>query len=114
MITATYQLGPQQISAKVEGNALLFFDAESGMITTLEGLRFSRAGVLKEFPDLKEEKEWRKVALERLKEHLKTFQTEKEKMNYVTRELVRFGGYLPLFWQQKGFRVKQFFHGEIL
>jgi hypothetical protein len=33
------------------------------MITTIDGLRLNKGGVIKEFPDLKDRKDWRTEAI---------------------------------------------------
>jgi len=75
------------------------------MTTTLEGLKFSKAGVLIEFPDLKNNKEWKEIAINRLKEHIKSIPIEEHKLNYVKAELIKHG-YVPMFKQRAGFRPK--------
>lgn len=107
MINATFQLASDLVSVKVEENNLCFFDVGSGQVTTLEGLRMSKAGVLKEFPDLKDEIEWKKFAIDRLKDHMKSFNTEMEKMIYIKNELIKFG-YAPLHYAKQGFRPQKF------
>jgi len=107
MITATFKIGGDTISVKVEKNNLFFFDVGTGQVSTLEGLRMSKAGVLKEHPDLKGNIGWKKIATERLKEHVKKIKTEMEKIIYVKNELKKFG-YEPLFYAKQGFRTKKF------
>ena len=107
MINGTFKLAGDLVSVKIEGNSLAFFDISTGQMTTLEGLRMSKAGVLKEFPDLKHEIDWRKIAIERLKTHMKTIETEMKKMNYIKGELIKFG-YEPLHYQKSGFRTRKF------
>ena len=93
------------VEVVIDGNNLLFSDS-SGQITLLEGLRFDKEGVIREFPDLKDDEEWKKKAIERLKEHIKQMKTEKETLDYVKDELVKFGN-KALFYRQKGFRPKK-------
>jgi hypothetical protein len=93
------------VEVVIQGNTLLFSDS-SGQVTLLEGLQFSKEGVIKEFPDLKDDEEWKKKAIERLKEHIKTIPTEKETLDYVKDELVKFGN-KALFYRQNGFRPKK-------
>jgi len=107
MINATFQVDSDLISVKIEGNNLAFFDVGTGLMTTLEGIKFSKAGVLKEFPDLKDNPDWKLISMERLKNHIKSFKTEMEKINYVKDELIKFG-YKALFYQVAGFRTKKF------
>jgi hypothetical protein len=85
----------------------MFQDVGTGMITSVEGLRLSKAGVLKEHPDLKDNPDWKKIAINRLKDHVKSFKNEMNKLNYVKDELNKFG-YDALFYQRAGFRPKKF------
>ena len=107
MINATFKLGGEMISVKVEGNNLIFFDNGTGQITTLEGIRFSKPGVIKEFPDLKDDEDWKRKAIDRLKEHMKKKETEWNKMIYIKEELNKFG-YESLHYQKAGHRPKKF------
>lgn len=107
IINATFKLAGDVVSIKVEGNSLFFFDVGSGQIAPLEGLRMSKAGVLKEHPDLENNPDWRKIAIERLKEHMKKKETEMDKIIYVKEELTKFG-YEPLNYSKKGFRPRKF------
>ncbi len=107
MIFGTFKLGPEQIEVVVRGTELLFRSVETQQITTIEGLRLSKAGVLKEFPDLKDNNEWKKISIERLKKKVKEFKTEKERLIYVKGELIKFG-YEPLFFQRAGHRPQKF------
>jgi len=85
----------------------MFYDVSSQMITTIEGIKLDKSGVIKEFPDLKDDEEWRKKSIERLKEHMKKYETEQEKLDYVKLELIKFG-WKPLYSQIAGFRPKKF------
>ncbi|HDK42869.1 MAG TPA: hypothetical protein ENG87_05800 [Candidatus Pacearchaeota archaeon] len=107
VILSAFRLGGDVFECVIDGNNLLFRDTSTQMITPVSGLRFSKAGVLKEFPDLKDDVEWKIKALERLKEHIKELNSEKEKLEYVKNELVKFG-YEPLFFQRGGFRPQKF------
>lgn len=103
MIQGTFSLGVDLIQVVVKGNELLFYDVGSGTITTIEGLKLDMSGVIKEFPDLKDDEEWRKKAINRLKEHMKKFDKEMDKLNYVKNELVKFG-WIALYYQKAGWR----------
>lgn len=105
MILGTFQLANQIQEVIVRGNELLF--SENGMITSVEGLKISKSGVIKEFPDLTDKDDWRKQAIERLKNHIKTMNTEEKRMDYVKDELKK-QGYKPLFWQKSGWRPQKF------
>lgn len=106
MIKLTLKLGSELIEVIVNGNELLFYDIGTRTFTTIEGLKFSKAGVLKEFPELENNPDWKKIALERLKEHIKSLQTERDKIDYCMKELIKFG-YTALFIQRAGFRPEK-------
>lgn len=103
----TFKLGGEVVKVVVDGNNLFFNDTSSQMTTTVEGLKFSKAGVLIEHPDLENNKEWKQIAIDRLKEHLKSIKKEEDKLNYVKDELMKHG-YIPLFRQRKGHRERKF------
>lgn len=107
MIIAAFELGPDVIEVIVDSNNIMFRDASSGTTTTIHGLKLDKPGVIREHPDLKDDDEWKKKAIERLKEHIKKYKTEIQKVNYVKDELEKFG-YTPKYFQRAGHRPKQF------
>lgn len=106
MIIGTFSFAQERNQVVVDGNNLFFIDM-NGMTTTIEGLKIDKIGVVKEFPDLKEDENWKIKAIERLKEHIKKFKTEKEKMYYIKDELIKFG-HEPILIQRAGFRPQKF------
>lgn len=106
MIGGVFRSGGDVQRVVVDGNALFFQDVSTNMTTTLEGIRFSKGGVIKEFPDLENDEDWRKKAIERLREHIKKMETEKEKIDYVKDELIKFG-WTELYFQKKGHRAER-------
>jgi dynactin complex subunit len=107
ILKGTFRFGSDIIEVIFDGNNVMFMDASSGMITSLEGLRISHDGVVKQFPDLKKREDWKKEAIERLKKHIKKFKNQNDKLNYVKDELVKYG-YTPLYKQKAGFRPTKF------
>ena len=107
MIQGTFSLGVDLIQVVVKGNELLFYDISTGTITTIEGIKLDMSGVIKEFPDLKDDEEWRKKAINRLKEYMKKINGEMNKLNYVKNELVKFG-WEAKYFQRAGFRPEKF------
>ncbi len=103
MIQGTFSLGQDLVQVVVKGNELMFYDVSSGQMTVMEGLKLDMSGVIKEFPDLKDDEEWRKKAINRLKEHMKKISKEMDKLNYVKNELVAFG-WNALYFQKCGWR----------
>lgn len=102
----TFRLGGDNIEVIIEGNNLLFSDISTGTITTIEGLKISKVGVVKEFPDLKNDLEWKKKALDRFKENIKSMKSSQQKIDYIIYELNKYG-YEPLFSQRAGHRPKK-------
>lgn len=107
MILAVFKLGGEHIESVVDKGNLFFRDLSSGTMTTIEGIKINKSGVLKEFPDLENNEEWKKIALERLKAHLKKLNTESKKIDYIRFELEKHG-YEPLYKQRAGFRPEKF------
>ncbi len=103
MIKVTFLFGGSFIEVIIKGNDILFYDPSSNMTTTIEGLRLSKAGVLKEFPDLKREPDWRKKAATRFKDKIKEMKSETLKKEYIIRELQK-QGYVPKMYQRGGHR----------
>ncbi len=106
MIKGTFRIGGNLMEVIIRENELLFLDS-SGQITSIEGLKLNQAGVIKEFPDLKGDSEWRKKSIERLKNHIKNLETEDKKIEYIRKELEKYG-YTPLIKQRAGHRPKKF------
>lgn len=106
VISATFKLASDIVISVIDGNNLMFLDSNNN-IAVLEGLKLSYQGVIKEFPDLKDNDNWKVIALERLKEKIKSYNNEMEKMNYIKEELTKFG-YDALYFQKKGWRAEKF------
>ena len=106
MLKITFKLGGEIIDVVIDLNNVMFCDVSTNSITTIEGLKLDMAGVLKEHPDLEGDDEWRKKAINRLKEHFKKMEKEKEKADYIIRELTKFG-YEGLMIQRAGHRPEK-------
>lgn len=107
MIRGTFRLGGDIIEAIIDETNLFFRDLSSGTITTIEGLKLSRVGTIKQFPDLEEDKDWKEKGIKRFKEHLKKLRIESQKIEYIKEELLKHG-YTPLIKQKAGFRPERF------
>lgn len=105
-INATYRFAQSIHHVIVDGNNVMFLNSD-GVISTIEGIGLNKAGVLKEFPDLEHEPEWRRIAIERFKAKIKSFNTEMDVTNYVKDELTRWG-HEALMYQRAGFRPSKF------
>ena len=107
MIGVIFQFGSDIVEVRVDGFNVLFRTQQfGGAFAPIDGLNISHAGVIKEFPDLDNNPDWKKEAINRFKEKIKLYATEKDRMDYIIQDLKRYG-YIPLYWQEKGFRVKR-------
>ena len=105
-IRSVFRLGGEIISVIIDNDNVMFLDG-NGVVTTIEGLKLSKGGVLKEFPELENNEEWRKIAIERFKEKIKSLNGEMEKTTYIKDELTKHG-YEAKFYQRAGFRPTKF------
>jgi len=106
-IGCIFNFGNENIEVKVTGNQVVFRTQQfGGAFITIDNLKLSKSGVVKEFPDLKGNENWREEAIKRFKERMKSYNTEKERINYVINDLNKFG-YIPLYLQEDGFRPKK-------
>jgi len=107
LIGLIFQLGPEIIEVRVDNNNIQFRNNQSnGMFTTIEGLKLNKVGVIREFPDLKDNDDWQNIARERFKGKIKSFNTEMERANYIVEDLKKYG-YVPKYRQRQGFRVEK-------
>lgn len=106
MIDAILRLGSEMVFIRVDGHDVRFSDS-SGKMATIEGLKLSRSGVTKEFPDLKDDEHWRQKAIERFKQKIKELDGEDEIFKFVINDLKGYG-YIPLYKQKQGFRREKF------
>ena len=107
MIGVIFQFGSEYIEVRVIGNNVIFRTGQfGGAFTSIEGLRLSKQGVIKEFPDLKDKTDWREEAIKRFKAKLKTMKSEKQRMDYVIEDLKKYG-YKPKYSQRDGHRPQK-------
>ena len=102
-----FRFANELVEVRVDGFNCLFRTSQfGGAFAPIDALRLDKAGVIREFPDLKDEEDWREQALTRFKEKIKTYATEKLRMEYIIQDLKKYG-YIPLYWQEQGFRPKK-------
>jgi len=83
----------------------MFYDIGNNLLSPIDGLKFNRTGVVKEFPDLEFDNEWRAKSIDRFKEHFREIKTEQAKVSYVITELSK-NGYTPMYTKRKGWRAQ--------
>lgn len=107
MIGILFEFVGDIIEVRVDCTNVLFRKKDfGGAFATIDNLKLSKTGVVKEFPDLKENKNWKEIAIERFKEKIKGLNTEEERKEYIINDLIKFG-YKPLYEQKSGFRIKK-------
>ena len=107
MIKGLFELGGQQIDVIISGGELMFLDTSTRQITTIKGLSIKKSGVLKVFPDLVDNDNWKEIAIERLKDHIRKIESEDDKIYYIKKELEKYG-YKGLYYQKGGWRPQKF------
>lgn len=106
MIQLLFAFGSEYIFLKIEGNNVYFSNTTYGhKITTIDGLKLSKKGVEKQFPDLKDSLIWREEAIKRFKRKIKSFSSEKKIMKYLVKDLKKHGYVLKKI-QEQGMRIR--------
>lgn len=82
----------------------LLFSCGHRQLATIDGLKLDYEGVIKEYPELKDAKDWRIKAIVRFKEKIKTLKGEKEVAKYLVEDLLKHH-YKLINAQQDGFRA---------
>lgn len=107
MIDLIFYFGTEIIFVRIQGKNVTFANSGYGMkMAPIDGLKLSYTGVVKEFPDLKDNENWKEEGIKRFKKHLSTFETEDEISQYIIKDL-KSHGYVPKFMQKAGFRRKK-------
>lgn len=103
-----FHFGPDVVLIKVEGNNVKFGNTSYGaQLTSIDGLKLSKAGVIKEFPELKDSPLWKEEAIFRFKKHIKRLNTERAKAKYISEDLKKHG-YVLKKVQQAGQRPRAY------
>lgn len=104
MIDLTFFYGSELVIVKIEGNNIRFGTTTYGAkLANIEGIKIDYSGTIRQFPDLKDDLDWRKKAIERFKAHINTLSNENEISDYMIEEL-KTKGYKPHLKQVKGHR----------
>ena len=104
MIDVLFKFANNHILVTVKNKKVYFANTESGnKQSEIDGLKLDHGGVIREFPDLQNNTNWRDEAIKRFKDKIETMESEDEIVIYVVEELKKFG-YEPMYKQKKGFR----------
>lgn len=104
MIELIMLYGTEVVLVRVKGKSVDFGSTSFGAkLANIDGLKLSHAGVVKEFPDLKGNENWRKEAIKRFKNKIASINDEREIAEYIMQDLKKYG-YKPKYIQKAGFR----------
>ncbi len=103
MIGIIFNFGADIIEVKIKDNNIFFRTSQFQNFGDIDGIKLNKVGVLKEFPDLKDNEDWQNIARNRFKDKIKKMKTERQQADYVIKDLQKFG-YKWLYFQKAGFR----------
>ncbi len=106
MIGIIFRFGTEVVEVRVRGSEVFFRTSQFTNFADIDGLKLDKSGVIKEFPDLKDNPDWQKIARQRFKDSMKQMKTERERADYIENDLEQFG-YIPLYEQRSGFRPRK-------
>lgn len=106
MIGIIFQFGAEVIEVRIKENNVFFRTSQFTGFTDISGIKLNKVGVIKEFPDLKDNKDWQEIARQRFKDKINKMETERERADYVREDLEKFG-YIAKYEQRQGFRPKK-------
>ena len=103
MIGIIFYYGIEVIMVTIRGRSVIF--TKDGVQATIEGMKLSRSGVEREFPDLIGDPDWKSKAVQRFKEKLIECGSEEKIKDYLIEELKKYG-YVAKYLQRGGHRVE--------
>lgn len=106
MIGVIFQFGSEIVEVRVKDNNVFFRNSNSPTFGDIDGMKLDKSGTVKEFPDLKDNTDWQRIARERFKEKIRGFDTEEARIKYIIEDLQKFG-YIPRYIQRQGFRPRK-------
>lgn len=112
MITLMFEKANEKVLVIVEGNNVKFGNTTYGpYLASIDGLLLNHEGVVKEFPDLQGDENWKEKASSRFREKIKSFKTENEISDFMVSEMKE-AGFIPLMKQKGGFRIEKINNGQ--
>jgi hypothetical protein len=104
MIEVIFYFGTDIVMVRINGHRVTFVNSTFGAVESpIEGLKLSKAGVIKEHPDLVDREDWKDEAIKRFKDKIIELDKEEAIAEYVINDLKNYG-YVPKWKQKKGFR----------
>ena len=109
MIDLAFRLGNEHVLVRIDDNTLYLGNTiQQFQLAPFDEkhIHLSKAGVIKEFPDLKNDENWERKSIERFKVHFKSLKTKEAKIKYIVEDL-RKHGYTPMYKQETGRRIEK-------
>lgn len=103
MIDLFFRLGAETIIVRIDGSHIVFSRAGENKMAPIDGLKIDYGGVLRQFPELKDDPNWRNKAIVRFKQHIRGLIDENSRARYIIEDL-KLHGYIPQAMQRTGFR----------
>lgn len=104
MIELLFKHNISFILVRIKGHNIEFANTTYGAkVATFEGLALDYSGVIKEFPDLENDPQWRTKTIERFKTKINSMSSEDDIAFYIVDDLTKFG-YKLLSKTKDGFR----------
>lgn len=105
-----FQKGSEVVITRIENKKITFSRVQGQYLkfSNIDGLKFSIAGILEEFPDLKEKSnnEIRQIGIQRFKDHIASLKNDEEVKDYLIKDL-RKHGYYKKYEIKKGHRPRK-------
>ena len=105
-IQCTFKQGARIVALRIIQDNVLFIDLQTNKVAPIEGLRFDKRGVIIEYPDLKDNPDWKQISIQRFVDKLKQLPTEEQKSKWLISEMKKMGA-TPLYKQKSGFRTQK-------
>lgn len=104
MIEVIFYFGTEIEMLRIRGNHVTLCSGSNGSVeATIDGLKLSKAGIIKEFPDLKDRTDYEEEAKRRFKDKIRELNNEEAVAEYLIMDLKKFGR-IPKYKQKQGFR----------
>lgn len=104
MIGIIFSRLDQVVEVRIDGHNLTFRDnSNMNYFVPFENLRLNKDSTITEFPQLKDQEDWRQQAVVLFKQKLKDLGNEDAIMKYVIDDLSKFG-FIALYYQKGGGR----------
>lgn len=104
MIDLLFYFGTGTVLVRIINNTIQFTTTSSVQaFAPIEGLKLSREGTIREFPELASRSDWKEEAIKRFKKKIEELATEDARAEYIKKDLAKYG-YQFVHQLKQGFR----------